>query len=435
VKNVLQCVRLIVLSALLCAVGVSVVGHSQTASVENKLAISQSYLSPGTVMPPPTPPPGGQDQLLVDGRPVRVGDDVSVRPGQTVNWEVLCASAEQILLMFFIKTLVLVSGGGETRNIIDAQLFLMALGIGILCSRHFRWQGELRPEAVMPASVTLQLQQGAARFTVANSLVGLDIQTATTTVQSEGMNDFSVGYNPNTGTSVVAVHAGAVRVEPTNSNLPSMTLSAGVQVQVTGNEIGPITPIGSGRGTAPSITSASIPSTLTINTPTLWQVGFTDADGDVSKIRFEQFVDGAWQPAGEFDPNVQSKTKGSIAIETTCKALGTIRSRVTLFDAGGNSSDPREYSFECVSSTIPPPSGGKTIEETLDANNNKVLDDLEMLQALQYWIKGQAVPGTNKPIDDLKILSLLQMWIKGTSVRTSSAASILLEVRKLAIQR
>jgi hypothetical protein len=339
-----------------------------------------------------------------------------------------------MMQLFYIKIdLELLEPG--FLDIIDFHFFVITISIGILCSRHFGWQGELRPEAVMPASVTLQLKQGAARFTVANSLVGLDIQTATTTVQSEGMNDFSVGYNPNTGTSVVAVHAGAVRVEPTNSNLPSMTLSAGVQVQVTGNEIGPITPIGSGRGTAPSITSASIPSTLTINTPTLWQVGFTDADGDVSKIRFEQFVDGAWQPAGEFDPNVQSKTKGSIAIETTCKALGTIRSRVTLFDAGGNSSDPREYSFECVSSTIPPPSGGKTIEETLDANNNKVLDDLEMLQALQYWIKGQAVPGTNKPIDDLKILSLLQMWIKGTSVRTSSAASLMLEVRKLAIQR
>jgi hypothetical protein len=434
VKNVLQCVRLIVLSALLCAVAVSVVGHSQTASVENKLAISQSYLSPGTVMPPPTPPPGGQDQLLVDGRPVRVGDDVRIRPGQTLNWEALCTRVVQMMQLFYIKIdLELLEPG--FLDIIDFHFFVITISIGILCSRHFGWQGELRPEAVMPASVTLQLKQGAARFTVANSLVGLDIQTATTTVQSEGMNDFSVGYNPNTGTSVVAVHAGAVRVEPTNSNLPSMTLSAGVQVQVTGNEIGPITPIGSGRGTAPSITSASIPSTLTINTPTLWQVGFTDADGDVSKIRFEQFVDGAWQPAGEFDPNVQSKTKGSIAIETTCKALGTIRSRVTLFDAGGNSSDPREYSFECVSSTIPPPSGGKTIEETLDANNNKVLDDLEMLQALQYWIKGQAVPGTNKPIDDLKILSLLQMWIKGTSVRTSSAASLMLEVRKLAIQR
>jgi hypothetical protein len=421
VKNVLQCVRLIVLSALLCAVAVSVVGHSQTASVENKLAISQSYLSPGTVMPPPTPPPGGQDQLLVDGRPVRVGDDVRIRPGQTLNWEALCTRVVQMMQLFYIKIdLELLEPG--FLDIIDFHFFVITISIGILCSRHFGWQGELRPEAVMPASVTLQLKQGAARFTVANSLVGLDIQTATTTVQSEGMNDFSVGYNPNTGTSVVAVHAGAVRVEPTNSNLPSMTLSAGVQVQVTGNEIGPITPIGSGRGTAPSITSASIPSTLTINTPTLWQVGFTDADGDVSKIRFEQFVDGAWQPAGEFDPNVQSKTKGSIAIETTCKALGTIRSRVTLFDAGGNSSDPREYSFECVSSTIPPPSGGKTIEETLDANNNKVLDDLEMLQALQYWIKGQAVPGTNKPIDDCPLSRRRPAHDRRASPRVSQGA-------------
>jgi hypothetical protein len=64
-----------------------------------------------------------------------------------------------------------------------------------------------------------------------------------------------------------------------------------------------------------------------------------------------------------------------------------------------------------------PPSGGKSIEQALDQNNNKIIDDLEMLQALQYWIKQQPVPNTNKTIDDLKMLSLLQMWIKGTPIQ------------------
>ncbi len=66
--------------------------------------------------------------------------------------------------------------------------------------------------------------------------------------------------------------------------------------------------------------------------------------------------------------------------------------------------------------TPPPPSGGKTLEQALDTNNNKIIDDLEMLQALQYWIKQQTVPGTNKTIDDLTMLALLQKWIKGTPI-------------------
>ena len=65
----------------------------------------------------------------------------------------------------------------------------------------------------------------------------------------------------------------------------------------------------------------------------------------------------------------------------------------------------------------PPPGGAKTIEQAIDADGDGIINDLEMLQALQYWIKQQIVPGTNKTIDDLTMLSLLQRWIKGTPVR------------------
>lgn len=64
-----------------------------------------------------------------------------------------------------------------------------------------------------------------------------------------------------------------------------------------------------------------------------------------------------------------------------------------------------------------PSDGTKTIEQALDTNNNKIIDDFEMLQALQYWIKQQTVPGTNKTIDDLTMLALLQKWIKGTPIQ------------------
>ncbi len=82
--------------------------------------------------------------------------------------------------------------------------------------------------------------------------------------------------------------------------------------------------------------------------------------------------------------------------------------------------DPTAFERWWEGETPPPPSGGKTLEQALDTNNNKIIDDLEMLQALQYWIKQQTVPGTNKTIDDLTMLSLLQKWIKGTPVSSSA---------------
>jgi len=82
--------------------------------------------------------------------------------------------------------------------------------------------------------------------------------------------------------------------------------------------------------------------------------------------------------------------------------------------------DPSSHSVRIWEGEIGPPAppgGEKTIEQAIDADGDGIINDLEMLQALQYWIKQQIVPGTNKTIDDLTMLSLLQRWIKGTPVR------------------
>lgn len=65
----------------------------------------------------------------------------------------------------------------------------------------------------------------------------------------------------------------------------------------------------------------------------------------------------------------------------------------------------------------PPLPGTKTIEQALDTDGDKIIGDLEILQALQLWIKQQTVPGTNQVIDDLTMLALLQKWIKGSPVQ------------------
>lgn len=62
-------------------------------------------------------------------------------------------------------------------------------------------------------------------------------------------------------------------------------------------------------------------------------------------------------------------------------------------------------------------SAAVTVEQALDTNKNGVLDDLEMLQALNLWTRQAPVPGTDGlTIDDLKIVQLLQLWIKQTPI-------------------
>jgi hypothetical protein len=60
----------------------------------------------------------------------------------------------------------------------------------------------------------------------------------------------------------------------------------------------------------PEVTFVQIPEFITMNTPTGWQLGFFDPDANVVKVRFEQFVSGNWQGAGEFDPGVRGQTQG-----------------------------------------------------------------------------------------------------------------------------
>jgi len=131
----------------------------------------------------------------------------------------------------------------------------------------------------------------------------------------------------------------------------------------------------------------------------------SDPDGD--PLTYRWFLNGVEQTRATA-PNVQ----------WTNPTEGTYIMRVVVSDGkGGIAEDSVEFTVSRETPPPPPPSGTKTIEQALDSNGNKIIDDLEMLQALQYWIKQQPVPNTNKTIDDLKMLSLLQMWIKGTPIQ------------------
>lgn len=70
-----------------------------------------------------------------------------------------------------------------------------------------------------------------------------------------------------------------------------------------------------------------------------------------------------------------------------------------------------------------PPTGSDSIEAALDTNGNGQLDDGEIRQAIQYWILGQAVPGSSQTISDAKIQKLIQMWILSTPIGGQSMRS------------
>jgi len=56
------------------------------------------------------------------------------------------------------------------------------------------------------------------------------------------------------------------------------------------------------------------------------------------------------------------------------------------------------------------------IASSLDENQNRVLDDSEILNAIQLWILGDSVAGDDNVINDASILSLVQLWITGESI-------------------
>ncbi len=55
------------------------------------------------------------------------------------------------------------------------------------------------------------------------------------------------------------------------------------------------------------------------------------------------------------------------------------------------------------------------IASSLDENQNRVLDDSEILNAIEMWILGEALPD-GEIISDESILSLVQLWITGESI-------------------
>ncbi len=59
--------------------------------------------------------------------------------------------------------------------------------------------------------------------------------------------------------------------------------------------------------------------------------------------------------------------------------------------------------------------GARSIAEAI-AGSDKLIDDGEIMTAIQLWIKGEVVPGTGRTISDDEIMMLITYWIADIKV-------------------
>jgi hypothetical protein len=86
-----------------------------------------------------------------------------------------------------------------------------------------------------PAAVLqIYLQQGPLRAEVVNDQVSLEIETATATISSVGMNIFDVAFDPASGRTLVATHDIPISIQPTGGE-ESFALQPGQMVVIHRN--------------------------------------------------------------------------------------------------------------------------------------------------------------------------------------------------------
>ncbi|MCX8102980.1 MAG: hypothetical protein N3E42_00845 [Candidatus Bipolaricaulota bacterium] len=124
-----------------------------------------------------------------------------------------------------------------------------------------------------------------------------------------------------------------------------------------------------------------------------------------------------WQsPGASWDQTTHIFTVNLKAIGV--QLSGDVQARIRARDRQG-AEGRFEWRFTVPRDETPPPPPGKTIEELLDTDRDNRLSDLEILRALDVWIKGtELAPGLT--IDDFKMLALIDKWIKNAPLRPSA---------------
>jgi hypothetical protein len=84
---------------------------------------------------------------------------------------------------------------------------------------------------------------GELRYSFMLENLSVEVGTDATTLQSNGINDFSVAHNQVANQTTVRCYNGSVILVPENPTLPPIALSSGEQVEITSDSVSPITEI------------------------------------------------------------------------------------------------------------------------------------------------------------------------------------------------
>lgn len=141
----------------------------------------------------------------------------------------------------------------------------------------------------------------------------------------------------------------------------------------------------------------------------------TEAEGTF----FDLFNDTPECPADQFDDN------GDGEVDDIECASRDGRNYMFWLGGGLEMSDDQAWTlrrhplFYPVSAQTTPPSttSDLSIEKAIDKNTSGVIEDTEIKGAIQYWVLGEAVPGTaDETIGDTAIMNLIRQWVTGERI-------------------
>jgi hypothetical protein len=201
----------------------------------------------GVLAPFPCVLPGNTEESVQDEDPV---DCLTLQ-----QWDQLEAGYKELAANKyvdcpegFIELLMQMLGWQEyiatPKEVQEVQMRLLFTILENICKKPASFSSNpLGYQSITDGSVGLKLDQGAVRFKVAHEAMILDIVTESATTRSTGANDFGVANYPDTALSLIACYQGTVEVQPSNPALSPLTLQPGYWVEVTSENVGPITEI------------------------------------------------------------------------------------------------------------------------------------------------------------------------------------------------
>ncbi len=78
-----------------------------------------------------------------------------------------------------------------------------------------------------------------------------------------------------------------------------------------------------------------------------------------------------------------------------------------IIDSGTPAPDP---------APSPKNNGPKPLMEALDIDDNQIIGDKEIMNAISYWVSGTQVPGADQTIEDGVIDDLIDLWVMGEPI-------------------